>query len=123
MTICDFNVACIFRPQDKSDTAASWDHAHAQSIKGGTGLKEWSAPETRGRYHYGPEADLFTVGCLLYLAIFGKQPFEPGQNVRATTEPLLEALPEQKEMCERKELQDLLRGLLNTAPELRMTCE
>jgi len=40
-------------------------------MKGGMGLKEWSAPETRQKLYYGPEIDLWSIGCILYYIVTG----------------------------------------------------
>jgi serine/threonine protein kinase len=45
-------------------------------MKGGTGLKEWSAPETRLRLYYGMEIDVWALGCILYYSLTGRSAFE-----------------------------------------------
>jgi serine/threonine protein kinase len=65
LKVIDFNVAC------KLDALSD-----QVSIKGGTGLKEWSAPETRHRLHYGLEIDSWAVGCILYYILTAEAPFK-----------------------------------------------
>ena len=55
--------------------------------------------------------------------IFGKQPFPQGVNPTSHVEGLLEALQDDKPLVGRTDLETLLRGLLETAPELRMTTD
>ena len=55
--IIDFNVAV------KVDETAK--------ITGGTGLKEWSAPETRKQSHNDFKIDSWTLGCVMYFLCTG----------------------------------------------------
>jgi serine/threonine protein kinase len=52
-------------------------------MKYGTGLKEWSAPETRTRPSYGMEIDAWAIGCILYYVLTGNEPFEPTSSIQA----------------------------------------
>jgi serine/threonine protein kinase len=61
-------------------------------MKGGTGLKEWSAPETRQRLYYGMEIDAWAVGCILYYMLSGNEPFEPSSNIQAQHQILFDDL-------------------------------
>ena len=60
-------------------------------MKYGTGLKEWSAPETRTRPSYGMEIDAWAIGCILYYVLTGKEPFEPASSIQAQQLALLES--------------------------------
>ena len=40
-------------------------------ISGGTGLREWSAPETRSSLYYDVTCDCWTLGCVMYLLCTG----------------------------------------------------
>jgi serine/threonine protein kinase len=71
--LIDFNVAFCF------------DVASAEKpikIKGGTGLKHWSAPETRLQLFYGIESESWTIGCLLYFVLFGVAPFNEDSDLK-----------------------------------------
>ena len=57
--IIDFNVAV--RLQDETS-----------KIQGGTGLKEWSAPETRLKLHTDNKIDCWTLGCIMFLLCTGE---------------------------------------------------
>ena len=57
VTIIDFNVATTNK-----------------MIKGGTGVKEWSAPETRSGVTYSLESDVWSLGCLLYFMVTKDKP-------------------------------------------------
>ncbi len=52
--LIDFNVAVKFSNPNEDE------------IVGGTGLKQWSAPETRTQLKYSPKCDAWSVGCILY---------------------------------------------------------
>jgi serine/threonine protein kinase len=45
-----------------------------QIITGSTGIKSWSAPETRSMTGYTERADVFSLGCLLQLLLTGAKP-------------------------------------------------
>ena len=45
-------------------------------IRGGTGLREWSAPETYKSFYSDFKIDSWTLGCVMYLLCTGQQPFE-----------------------------------------------
>ena len=55
----DFNVAVEWTEEDPR-------------ISGGTGLKEWSAPETRNKLHTDSKIDCWTLGCVMYFLCTGK---------------------------------------------------
>jgi len=50
-------------------------------IRFGTGLKEWSAPETRKQQYHDFKIDSWTLGCVMYFISTGQQPFEPDQPI------------------------------------------
>lgn len=56
--VIDFNVAVEQTEEDPL-------------IKGGTGLKEWSAPETRSKLHTDNKIDCWTLGCIMFLMCTG----------------------------------------------------
>jgi len=64
--LIDFNVAHSFDEETEESEI---------QIKGCTGLKNWSAPETRLKLFYGIESESFSIGCLLYFMIYGTPPF------------------------------------------------
>ena len=57
--IIDFNVAVKL-------------HDENSKISGGTGLKEWSAPETRLKLHTDYKIDCWTLGCVMFLLCTGE---------------------------------------------------
>jgi serine/threonine protein kinase len=57
MKLIDFNTAFDFREVDGTP--------ETDSILGGTGLKDWSAPETRVQPYYSAKCDVFSIGRLL----------------------------------------------------------
>jgi hypothetical protein len=49
------------------------------------GTAHYCAPEMLENQHYGVEADLWSVGCIVYLLLTGRQPFfEPNINILST---------------------------------------
>lgn len=56
----DFNVAA--------------DLTESDIISGATGVKHWSAPETRANYEYDAKCDVYSLGCLLLFMLTGAQP-------------------------------------------------
>ena len=56
--LIDFNVAVKVESSDGK-------------ITGGTGLKEWSAPETRKQAHNDFKIDSWTLGCVMYFMCTG----------------------------------------------------
>ena len=63
VTLIDFNVSVDLKQTDGV-------------IKEPTGLKEWSAPETRSHPEYGVSCDMWSFGCLLYFVYSeGENPF------------------------------------------------
>ena len=69
--IIDFNVAV--RLQDETS-----------KIQGGTGLKEWSAPETRLQFLTDYKIDCWTLGCVMFLLCTGEQPFKKEDKIEIT---------------------------------------
>lgn len=60
LTLVDFNVAA--------------DLANSPCIKGATGLKAWSAPETRAEAQYDVKCESFSLGCVLQYLLTGAKP-------------------------------------------------
>ena len=46
------------------------------NIEGATGLKEWSAPETRTKSQHSFVIDCWTLGCIMFLLCTGEKPFQ-----------------------------------------------
>ena len=69
--IIDFNVA--IKLQDETS-----------KIHGCTGLKEWSAPETRNKPHTDFKIDCWTLGCVMFLLSTGEQPFKNDEKIEIT---------------------------------------
>ena len=50
-------------------------------ITGGTGLKEWSAPETRRGLASDFNIDCWSLGCIMYLLCTGEQPYQKDETI------------------------------------------
>ena len=61
MKLIDFNTAV------KTDSKT-----YKKDIKGSTGLKEWSGPETRSKLYYSAKCDVWSCGHLIYYMIAGQ---------------------------------------------------
>ena len=61
--LIDFNVFASF---DYSE-----EEPYPKTICGGTGLKEWSAPETRTESFYSAKSDIWSVGCIFHNMLTG----------------------------------------------------
>lgn len=60
LTLIDFNVAKEF--------------SSSNLIEGATGVKAWSAPETRSELRYDEKCDSFSLGCILAYMLTGAKP-------------------------------------------------
>jgi len=72
--LIDFNVAHGFDVESEGSEI---------EIKGCTGLKSWSAPETRTQFFYGIESESWSIGCLLYFMIHGAPPFNQDSDLKS----------------------------------------
>jgi serine/threonine protein kinase len=72
--LIDFNVAHSFDVESEASEI---------EIKGGTGLKHWSAPETRIQLFYSIASESWSIGCLLYFMIFGVPPFNEDSDLKS----------------------------------------
>lgn len=61
LKLIDFNTAFDFTAQKGVTKAVDY----TDCIRGGTGLKEWSAPETRHQQYYSAKCDSYSIGCIL----------------------------------------------------------
>jgi serine/threonine protein kinase len=57
------------------NAAVKLENCDAQ-MNGGTGLKHWSAPETRTEFSYGLKCDSWSLGLIFAFLISGKEPDE-----------------------------------------------
>jgi len=57
MKVIDFNTSFNFKEVNGTP--------ETDTILGGTGLKDWSAPETRAQPYYSAKCDVFSIGRLI----------------------------------------------------------
>ena len=69
----DFNVSVKLEDED-------------DKVRGPTGLKEWSAPETRSQYETDFKIDCWTLGCVMFYICTGEQPFKREDKIEITPE-------------------------------------
>ena len=50
-------------------------------IRFGTGLREWSAPETRNQQYHDFKIDSWSLGCVMYFISTGTPPFKNDQPI------------------------------------------
>ena len=89
-------------------------------IKGATGLREWSAPETRKSIHSDFRIDCWTLGCLMYFLSTGKHPFKHDDSLTKEFDFKQELLA-YSECSDFADMLDLLSSLLVASPDQRLT--
>ena len=107
----DFNVAVELNEDDPK-------------IKGYTGLKEWSAPETRQKQYNDCKIDCWTLGCIMHLLCTGEQPFKSNCQIDMT--PKFNLLHKMMDYCESEsfaEMVDFISKLLVNDPEKRLSAK
>ena len=106
--VIDFNVAV------KLDDEAQ--------ILGGTGLKEWSAPETRLKLHTDYKIDCWTLGCIMIFLCTGNQPFKREDKIKMTPEfGLIDKMSDYREKNSFSDMVDFIGKLLINDPEKRLS--
>lgn len=90
-------------------------------IKGYAGTPGYTAPEMIRNKLYGPGADIFSYGVMLYRMLCGSKPFR-GKVDRDLDKAVLERKPQFPKEVFSKEAQSLLTGLLQKKPEHRLGC-
>ena len=107
LTLIDFNVAVDMR------------NVADGLIEGGTGLKEWSAPETRSKANYEINSDMWSVGCLLYFMNSGG--VNPFTNTAYSEETIHQCLNDLSGKVDNDNLIDLIAKLLQLDPKRRIS--
>lgn len=90
-------------------------------IKGYAGTPGYTAPEMIRNKLYGPGADIFSYGVMLYRMLCGSKPFK-GKVDRDLDKAVLERKPQFPKDVFSKDAQSLLTGLLQKKPEHRLGC-
>jgi len=90
-------------------------------IKGYAGTPGYTAPEMIKNKLYGPAADIFSYGVMLYRMLCGSKPFK-GKVDRDLDKAVIERKPQFPKEIFSKEATSLLTGLLHKRPETRLGC-
>lgn len=90
-------------------------------IKGYAGTPGYTAPEMIKNKLYGPGADIFSYGVMLYRMLCGSKPFK-GKIDRDLDKAVIERKPQFPKEIFSKEAISLLSGLLQKRPENRLGC-
>jgi len=90
-------------------------------IKGYAGTPGYTAPEMIKNKLYGPAADIFSYGVMLYRMLCGSKPFK-GKVDRDLDKAVIERKPQFPKEIFSKEAIALLTGLLQKRPENRLGC-
>lgn len=90
-------------------------------IKGYAGTPGYTAPEMIKNKPYGPSADIFSFGVMLYRMLCGSKPFK-GKIDRDLDKAVIEKKPQFPKEIFTKEAISLLTGLLHKKPENRLGC-
>ena len=91
-------------------------------IQYGTGLKEWSAPETRTQQYTDFKIDSWTLGCVMYFICTGKPPFQPNSQIEISDSSLfIEKLQSYQDSPTFTDMVDFIRQLMVVDVDSRMT--
>ena len=108
MKVIDLNVAFCVTPENPR-------------IRFGTGLKEWSAPETRNQQYTDFKIDSWSLGCVLYFICTGDPPFKPDQTIDTENFNFMLDLQAYQDSPTYPEMVDFLSKLMVVDPENRLT--
>jgi Ca2+-binding EF-hand superfamily protein len=107
--LADFGLSKMLLPREKMDTAC--------------GTLSYVAPEVLTMQGYGKEADLWSIGVIMFLLVCGKLPFDGVDNdeiIRATINADLKAPPQVWSKLT-EDTKSLITALLQKSPKLRIT--
>jgi len=90
-------------------------------IKGYAGTPGYTAPEMIKNKLYGPSADIFSFGVMLYRMLCGSKPFK-GKIDRDLDKAVVDRKPQFPKEIFSKDAISLLTGLLHKRPENRLGC-
>jgi serine/threonine protein kinase len=110
LKVIDFNIA--------SDFSKTGD-----VIRGGQGLRHWSAPETRKSLTYTSSSDLWTIGCVLYYMCSGEKPFPEECKPESGSLCIKTATENYSKEADVTLLRDLLEKLLKEDPTERLSLD
>jgi hypothetical protein len=107
--LADFGLSKMLLPKEKMDTAC--------------GTLSYVAPEVLTMQGYGKEADLWSIGVIMFLLLCGKLPFDGADNdeiIRATIHADLKAPPHVWSKMH-EDTRSIILALLNKSPRARIS--
>lgn len=98
------------------------EHFREQNLSEPCGTLHYVAPEVL-RGSYGLQADVWTLGVVMFLALFGSYPFD-GESCSSVMTAILTNEPDWSDSCYliHDEVKNLLKQMLAKDPERRLTC-
>lgn len=92
-------------------------------IRGGTGLREWSAPETYRSFYSDFKIDSWTLGCVMFFLCTGQQPFDRQQSEMQPEINFESKLASYSESETFPDMVDFIRNLIMVDPICRLSSE
>ncbi|XP_066923330.1 serine/threonine-protein kinase Chk2-like [Clytia hemisphaerica] len=82
------------------------------------GTEHYWAPEVNSGFGYTKQADLWSLGCLLFVMLFGQTPYKQKPN-----HAVIESLMDDARLANKPLVKDLLSGFLKMDPEQRLSIQ
>lgn len=90
-------------------------------ITGGTGLREWSAPETRTKLQTDFNIDCWSLGCLMFLLCTGSPPFGTDDKIEINSSNLFNKMADYSDSMTYTPMTDFISKLLISDPAKRIS--
>jgi serine/threonine protein kinase len=129
--LIDFGLARFIGPEDCGGHKRKRQSSSVMLLQTRCGSEEYAAPEIlQGRVYDGTRSDAWSFGICLYACLLGALPFNPDPKVTITAsspvmlaEKIIGGSFSLDEETVSKEAASLIKGLLQTDPNLRLTID